>query len=46
VAGTAVTAVLVHAPSRRRSVAQAAGVGLVTLVIVVAAWLRLATALS
>jgi membrane associated rhomboid family serine protease len=46
VAGTAVTAVLVHAPSRRRAVAQAAGVALVTLVIVVAAWLRLATALS
>jgi cyclophilin family peptidyl-prolyl cis-trans isomerase len=43
VAGTAVTAVLVHAPSRRRSVAQIAGVALVTLVIVLAAWLRLAT---
>ena len=43
VAGTAVTAVLVHAPSPAPLVAQAAGVGLVTLVIVVAAWLRLAT---
>jgi membrane associated rhomboid family serine protease len=43
VAGTAVTAVLVYAPRDRRTVAHVVGVGLVALVIVVAAWLRLAT---
>jgi membrane associated rhomboid family serine protease len=42
VAGTAVTAVLVYAPKDRRTAAHVAGIGLVALVIVAAAWLRLA----
>jgi membrane associated rhomboid family serine protease len=44
VAGAAVTAVLVHAPSDRRAVVQGAGMVAVAVVLVVAAWLRLATA--
>jgi membrane associated rhomboid family serine protease len=43
VAGTAVTAAFVYAPRERRTVAQGLGVGLVALVIVAAAWLRLAS---
>jgi membrane associated rhomboid family serine protease len=43
VAGTAVTAALVYAPTNRRTVLQAVGVTAVTLVVVVAAWVRLAT---
>jgi membrane associated rhomboid family serine protease len=44
VAGTAVTAALVYAPSRRRGLLQAVGVGAVTVVVVIAAVARIATA--
>jgi membrane associated rhomboid family serine protease len=44
VAGTAVTAAFVYAPAQRRTAVQAAGVVAVAVVVVAAAWLRLASA--
>jgi len=46
VAGAAVTTVLVHAPANRRTVVQVTGMVVVALVVVVAAWVRLATVAS
>jgi membrane associated rhomboid family serine protease len=43
VAGTAVTAALVHAPAHRRTAVQVTGIVVVSLAVVVAAWVRLAT---
>jgi membrane associated rhomboid family serine protease len=44
VAGTAVTAAFVYAPARRRTAVQSVGVVAVAVLVVVAAWLRLASA--
>ncbi|HET8614989.1 MAG TPA: rhomboid family intramembrane serine protease [Actinomycetales bacterium] len=43
VAGSAVTAALVHAPAHRRTVVQVTGILVVAVLVVLAAWLRLAS---